>query len=91
MKHSENCICKDGWICPECFRVIETELENETALKLEYRNRAWSAESSLSVRYGLRDELCKLLGIEDGYGESAFLEAIDAIKRLKRNYKRRRL
>jgi hypothetical protein len=36
-----------------------------------YRERAWRAEAALDVRYGLREELRKSLGVASAFGDQA--------------------
>lgn len=48
-----------------------------------YKRRAWSAESQLEIRYGLRREIAAALHASDATGDEALRQGLDKIKRLR--------
>jgi hypothetical protein len=61
-----------------------SEPTNECTRLCQYRERAWRAEAALDVRYGLREELRKALGVSDTYGDQALRDALRKIASLRR-------
>ena len=65
------------------MRKLERELAIESAEKMNYRKRAWHAESQLEMRYGLRKEINAELGLTDETGDDALRKGLETIKALK--------
>lgn len=49
----------------------------------QYKRRAWSAESQLEIRYGLRKEIAAALHASDAIGDEALRQGLETVKRLR--------
>lgn len=73
-----------GYRLYEFCRTLESDLASSEKERIKYRERAWSSEAQLDIRYGLRREINAELGITDETGDDALRKGLQAIRELKK-------